>query len=30
VLESYDVAPVSLDTDGAIASAEPVEIRAVE
>jgi alpha-tubulin suppressor-like RCC1 family protein len=30
VLESYDVAPVSLDTNGAIASAEAVEIRAVE
>jgi hypothetical protein len=30
VLESYDVAPVSLDTGGAISSAEAVEIRAVE
>jgi alpha-tubulin suppressor-like RCC1 family protein len=29
-LDSYDLAPVSLDTDGAIANAEAVEIRAVE
>jgi alpha-tubulin suppressor-like RCC1 family protein len=30
VLDSYDVAPVSLDTSGAIDSAEAVEIRAME
>ncbi len=30
VLDSYEVTPVSLDTSGAIASAEAVEIRAVE